>query len=40
LEVLALKIQIVQKCSEIEGYVDDEIIAGNFVKYFSQYSKK
>jgi len=24
------------KCSEIEGYVDDEIIAGNFAKYFSE----
>jgi len=34
--MLALKIRTAQKCSEIEGCVNDEIIAGNFAKYFSQ----
>jgi len=33
--VLALKIRTAQKCGEIDGCVNDEIIAGNFAKYFS-----
>ena len=36
MEVLALKIRTAQKCSEIEGCVNDEIIAENFATYFLQ----